>query len=218
MSTTEPCAKCSIIVMSTGLNSFDADELDAVTGLPGIGGIDDINSKTDAIGVNEGLVGSYAIVGNVDGNPNDNSCTPKELGNFSDILGICPEMPSLEGSYGLAGLASYAQTTDLRPGNALPDMQNVDTYTIALAETLPSFSFTTQGGDTIGVVPACQSTMPGNAGDWSDCSIVNATVVEKTEFYTRIDIAWEDSLWGYDYDLDGLATIEVLYCYRRIQP
>ncbi len=208
LSTEEPCAKCSIIVMSTGLNSFDADELDAVSGLPGITSVDDINSKTDAIGVNEGLVGSYAIVGNVDGNANDNSCTAKEVGNFSDVLGICPEMPSLEGSYGLAGLASYAQTTDLRPGNALPDIQNVDTYTIALAETLPSFSFTTQSGDTIGVVPACQST-PAGAGDWSDCSIINATVVEKTEFYTRIDIAWEDSLWGFDYDLDGLATIEV---------
>jgi type IV pilus assembly protein PilY1 len=208
LSTEEPCARCSIIVMSTGLNSFDADELDAVSGLPGIASVDDINSKTDAIGVNEGLFGSYAIVGNVDGNANDNSCTPKEIGSFSDILGICPQMPSLEGSYGLAGLASYAQTTDLRPGSALPDIQNIDTYTIALAETLPSFSFQTQSGETIGVVPACQALFTG-AGDWSECSIVNATLVEKTEFYTRLDIAWENSLWGYDYDLDGLATIEV---------
>ena len=34
-------------------------------------------------------------------------------------------------------------------------------------------------------------------------------MVAKTDYYTRIDIAWEDSLWGNDYDLDGLATIEV---------
>ena len=208
LSNTEPCARCSIIVMSTGLNSFDADELDTVSGLPGIAGVSDIQAKTDAIGVNENLVNSSVIVGNADGNTNSNACTGKTLGKFSDILGICPELPSLEGSYNLAGLSSYAQTTDLRPETGFPDRQNVDTYTIALAESLPSFLFTTEDGNTIGIVPACQST-PAGEGDWSDCSIVDATVVEETDSYTRIDIAWEDSLWGSDYDLDGLATIEV---------
>jgi type IV pilus assembly protein PilY1 len=203
----DPCARCSIIVMSTGLNSFDADDLDLVSGLPGLGNLGDINAKTDAIGVNEGLAGTQVIAGNVDGNTGNNSCTAKTFGSFSDVLGICPEMPSLEGSYGLAGLASYAQTTDLRPGGALPEVQRIDTYTIALAETLPSFFFDTQSGDSIGVVPICRSR--SGSGAWSDCQIVNATLVAKTEYYTRIDIAWEDSLWGFDFDLDGLATVEV---------
>jgi len=207
LSTAEPCAQCAIIVLSTGLNSFDADELDAVKGLPGIAGLGGIEARTNAVGVAEGLFGIDAIVGNADGTNNNNSCVPKTLGDFSDVLGLCPEAPALRGSYHLAGLASYAHTTDLRPEAAFKDRQNVDTYTIALAESLPSLIFTTADGSEIGVVPACRSS--ADTKDWSDCSIVDAKVVAKTHYYTRIDIAWEDSLWGSDYDMDGIASIEV---------
>ncbi len=207
LSTAEPCAQCAIIVLSTGLNSFDADDLSEVKGLPGIADVSGVEAMTNAVGVAEGLFGIEAIVGNADGNSNDNSCVPKTLGDFSDVLGMCPELPSLQGSYHLAGLANYAQTTDLRPETAFEDMQRVDTYTVALAESLPNFSFVTADGSEIGVVPACRSSADGTY--WSDCSIVDAKVAVKTAHYTRIDIAWEDSLWGHDYDMDGIASIEV---------
>ena len=202
------CAQCAIIVLSTGLNSFDADELSGSSDLPGLSGSTALPVYTNGIGTNEGLPGLSVIVGN-DGSTNNNICDAKTLGNFSDILGICPELPSLEGSYHLAGLANYAQTQDLRPEADLPDMQNIDTYTIALAESLPSFEFTTRNAEKISIVPVCQSTA---GGVWTNCSIVDATVVTteaQTPGYTRVDIAWEDSLWGHDYDMDGVATIEV---------
>lgn len=213
LSASEPCAQCSIIVMSTGLNSFDADELGLVSGLPNISGVGDITAKTDAIVANEvadgGLVAATNVmVGNSDGTTNNNTCSAKVLGDLSDVLGICPELPSMEGSYNLAGLASYAQTTDIRPGNALPDVQRIDTYTIALAESLPSFLFDTQNGDSIAIVPACQASADGGS-TWLGCTLMDATVVEKTADYTRIDIPWEDSLWGNDFDLDGMMSIEV---------
>lgn len=208
LSAAEPCAQCAIVVISTGLNSFDADELDLISGLPGISGLAGIQARTNAVGVAEGLPGISAIVGNADGTSNNNTCTGKTLGALSDVLGLCLELPGLRGSYHLAGLASYAQTTDLRSDAGLTDRQAVDTYAIALAESLPNFVFTTGDGSQISVVPMCKSS-PKGANSWSECSIVDAKVVQSTAHYTRIDIAWEDSLWGYDYDMDGIATIEV---------
>ena len=204
VSLTSPGSSFDTLYLS---NFASLNVVDELKRLPGIADVSGVEAMTNAVGVAEGLFGIEAIVGNADGNSNDNSCVPKTLGDFSDVLGMCPELPSLQGSYHLAGLANYAQTTDLRPETAFEDMQRVDTYTVALAESLPNFSFVTADGSEIGVVPACRSSADGT--DWSDCSIVDAKVAVKTAYYTRIDIAWEDSLWGHDYDMDGIASIEV---------
>lgn len=213
----EPCSNCSIIVLSTGLNNFDADNFASITDLPGVSSASDVaaymDDNTFGIGVLENLEGNQFITANVDGTTNNNICTTKTIGDFSNVVGLCPEMPQLEGSYYLAGLAYYAQTNDIRTGSGFDGIQNVDTYTLALAESLPSLEFETTSGNTISIVPACQANTSGGAalGDtgWNDCSLVDVTVVRQTATYTQILVAWEDSHWGNDYDMDGVASIEI---------
>ncbi len=206
-----PCSKCSIIVLSTGLNNFDGDQLASASALPGLSGAADLESYTDAVGVAEGLnVGSY-IVGEGSFGGTSEECDAKFLTNFSDARGPCPEVPSLEGTFNIAGAAYYGQQTDLRPD--LDGTQNTKTYTVSLAESLPSFEITTSNGNSVSIVPTCRSNdgtaAPSDAG-WLECSLVDLTVVEQTSVYGRYLIAWEDSPWGNDYDMDAYAVLE--YC------
>ena len=89
IASTDYCADTSIIAISTGLNSFDTDQLS---------GNDlsiDADAQTDAVGTLEGISGSYLIgEGTI---TDDNECTAKTLTNLSDAKGVCPEVPSLEG-------------------------------------------------------------------------------------------------------------------------
>ena len=231
MSPAEHCANCSIVLLSTGLNSFDTDHLASGSDLPAatvtISGStvtldpSNISAITSVLGAIEGINGGKYVVGNVlDGGLGqaNNSCTEKTVSKLGLVEGVCPEMPQLEGSYNVAGLAYYAKLADMRPdatNPTYPGLQNVDTFTVALAESLPSFEITA-GGNSISIVPTCQSNKTATASlavgvlGWNDCSLVDVTVVSKTATYGHFLIAWEDSHWGNDYDMDGIASIE--YC------
>jgi len=224
MSSSEHCANCSIVLLSTGLNSFDGDDLGSGSDLPvstvSISGSSvtldpsNISAITNLLGSKEGISGGNYIVGNVPGNSTD-SCTSKTVNSLGDATGLCPEIPQMEGSYNVAGLAYYAKLADLRTGTGYPGTQNVDTFTVALAESLPSFEIASGVSvNTVNIVPTCQANTNGSAtlGDsgWNDCSLVDVTVVSKTAGYGHFLVAWEDSHWGNDYDMDGVASIE--YC------
>ena len=100
------CSRNSIVAISTGLNSFDTDELSNDLGI-------DATTQTNAVGTLEGISGDYLIGSN--GSDNNKQCTEKTLSGLSAAQGICPEVPSLEGGYHIAGLAYYARTHDFRP-------------------------------------------------------------------------------------------------------
>jgi type IV pilus assembly protein PilY1 len=237
------CTACSIIVLSTGLNSFDRDEIPPV---PALGALT-IDQAVDAIGANEAVSGNI-LIGAVLGGATDTpaaanasarTCSAK-VGTLSQLSGICPEVASLHGGYGIAGLAHRAYINDLRP--TLEGIQVVRTYTLALGESLPSFEIPVNG-QRITVLPFAQST---NAGApipetaWRASSIVNfqtgflvgpktaadlavCTTVPvparcnyfgvptgNTETLGSYVINWEDSSWGNDYDQDGVQVIS--YC------
>jgi type IV pilus assembly protein PilY1 len=220
------CALSNIIVLSTGLNSFDGDQLTGhgITGL-------NATTLTDSVGTAEGVSGAYLIGSN--GVISDQQCSSKTLTNLSSASGICPEVPSLEGTYNLAGLAYANQTVDLRPGyfsqrntrwgststNPNPDLaarQPMATFTVALAESLPSFAVPVTGG-TVTFLPACQANSNGAATaattGWRVCSLTDLRI---TNLVTNgsgqpvsgdFEAVWEDSTWGNDYDMDGIQTI-----------
>lgn len=210
------CSNCAIVVLSTGLNTFDGDDLGSASILAGLSGSSDVVSWTERVGDGEGITGQSLIVGNADGGTGSNICSAKTLASGTDglggVLGLCPEIPQLEGSYHIAGLAYYANTSDLWP--TLEGTQNIKTYAVALAENLPSFEIATSTGNTVSFVPGCQANANGSAGlgdtGWNDCSISNVTVDAQTSDYGRFLISWEDSHWGNDYDMDGIAVVE--YC------
>jgi type IV pilus assembly protein PilY1 len=174
------CTGCSIIVISTGLNSFDRDEVPAVANVATAA---ERVTAMDAIGANE-VIGTSILTGEVLTAATDTtaaagagqrSCSAK-VGTMSQLSGICPEVASLQGGYDIAGLAYRAHTNDVRPalGVAGTDFANqkIDTYTLSLAESLPRLDFAV-GTGSISVLPFAQSTSapPG----WKSSSIVNFT-------------------------------------------
>ncbi len=96
---TEWCAMASTVVLSTGLNSFDSDQLSNDLSI-------DASSLTNNVGSKEGISGTYLIGNN--GSTNDGQCTPKSLTALANATGVCPEVPALEGGYHIAGLAYHA--------------------------------------------------------------------------------------------------------------
>jgi len=215
MPASEWCAQCSVIVISTGSNSFDTDELGTASDIPGMSGAGDVDTETNAVGTLEGIGGS-TLIGKVSGT-GDGKCTAKALPNLAAAEGVCAEMPSQEGGYQIAGLAYHAHTTDLRQSASYPSDQIINTYSVALAESLPSLTFNVGSGD-VTLLPGCQANSSGSAAladsGWRNCSMADLRVQSLTKNMAgdvtagSLLINWEDSTWGNDYDMDGIAQLD----------
>ncbi|VUD68285.1 Type IV pilus biogenesis factor PilY1 [Thalassocella blandensis] len=222
------CSNCSIIVLSTGLNSFDGDS-NVGDSLPNLGGRS-IDYFTRIVGFDSGIGGpddaglSY-IIGNANSGGEANECDAKTLTDLSSASGVCPEIPAQRGTYKIAGAAYFAHENDLNPDQ--DGKQSVKTYTVQLAESIPSFELTSDSGNTIEFVPTCRSHLynwappefpatyvnssaPGDKTPWGSCSLVDLKIREQSEFYGRFMVIWEDSPWGSDYDQDAVIMYE--YC------
>ncbi len=210
------CANCSIILLSTGLNSFDTDQLASSADLPGLSGVESLSIKTDAVGnmeYNGAFAGNY-LVG---GTGSERQCSSKYLSGLSQAVGICPEIPQLEGGYQIAGLSWYANTSDLRTG--LPGRQSVRTYAIELAESMPNFTLDVND-KPFTFQPVCQASdnfgegENNFSGSGNDCSLIDVVVESliKDDSGRVVEgsllFVWEDSLWGNDYDFDASSRIK----------
>lgn len=215
MSASEPCAECAFIMLSSGVNSFDGDDLASASDLPSLSGASSIDAYTDRVGDNEAggsFNGTYISGGT------DEVCTSRSLSDLSDAVGICAELPALQGTYDVAGLAYYAKITDLRTQTGFTGDQTVDTFAVELAESLPNFSAVVDS-QPVSFIPACQANTNGSASNassgWQGCSLNDVEVESLTEAGGVVVagsylIYWEDSHWGNDYDLDGVQRLE--YC------
>lgn len=230
---TEWCALSNTVVLSTGLGSFDDDELSSdISGL-------DPAALTTAVGTLLPLSGEYLIGDN--GVTSDSQCTGKTLVDLKNAKGICPETPSMKGTYYIAGLAYANQQVDLRPtyqslresrwgdaskGNYKPAYaarQPMGTYTVALAESVPRFEIPVSGGK-VTFLPSCmaQSNSPSAAisddnppvlnlaSGWRVCSLTDVKILSMAADGSSgsLQAAWEDSTWGNDYDMDGIAQLD----------
>ena len=201
------CSECISIVLSAGLNSFDWDNLGSASGLPGLSGASSVNSKTNQVGDLE-AGGNFSGNFLFGGTGNSRHCTGKSASDLSDILGLCPEQPALEGAYSAAGLAFHARTQDMRTQSGFDGNQTITSYGIRIAESVPSFVIPV-GSGSITFVPACESA-PGNS--YLSCSLFDVDVLslsysEGQLISGEMRFAWEDSPWGNDYDLDGMSQI-----------
>ena len=231
---TEWCALSNTVVLSTGLGSFDDDELSSdISGL-------DPAALTTEVGTLLPLSGEY-LIGDNGVSSDVNQCTGKTLADLKNAKGICPETPSMKGTYYIAGLAYANQTVDLRPGYlslrtarwgnpnngnhkpAYATRQPMGTYTVALAESLPRFEIPVTGGK-VTFLPSCmaQSNSPSAAisndnppalvhtSDWRVCSLTDVKILSLAADGSSgsLQAAWEDSTWGNDYDMDGIAQLD----------
>ncbi|WP_170799056.1 pilus assembly protein [Stutzerimonas stutzeri] len=185
------CAPLNIIQFNASTTSYDGDELSDF-GAPTV--------RTNQVGAGESINGGKFFVGK-SGGANDGLCTPKTVENLSAISGTCPDAPRLDGTYKIAGLASYARTTDLLP--ALAGNQKVKTYGVALSPAVPKLEIPLQQGRKISILPACQNiTVGGN------CAIVDFKVVSASSTSGKLYVNWEDSEQGGDYDQDMWGVID----------
>lgn len=209
------CAACSIIMISSGVASFDGDDLGSVSDIEGLSSVSDLSATTNAVGSSEyGTFAQNFLVGKASGvndASNDGLCTSKSLSGLANALGICPEAPALEGTYQIVGLANHAKNNDLRTDSGMSGEQTVDTYGVELAESIPSFEIAV-GGGAIRFLPACQSKSSGSSS-WSPCSLFDVEILDTQSNAAGELVAgtllfhWEDSSWGSDYDLDGSHVI-----------
>ena len=214
------CTPMNVVVLSSGDNSFDTDNLSG--NVPAVLG--DIDDATDAIGVeemNQGVWGDDVFIGEVGAapvaNPDSNVCTAKTFDQLSHMRGLCPATPTKQGGYAMAGIAYKAHTTDLRAGNGYPDDQTIKTFAIAMAKNLPEFSLKV-GGGAVTIVPTAYAgptnALPALDSDQWKASTLAALTVTAAEYdgdgnlvYVRMLPQWEDSAWGNDYDLDVTSQI-----------
>lgn len=220
----EWCARCNIVILSTGVSSFDRDQLAST--ISGLAAAD----QTDGLGQLEGLGSSY-ILGGTTG-----QCTAKTIGGLSQAQGICPDGPTLQGGFHVAGLARYAHDNDLRPADRDGD-QYVYTRAVALARDLPRFRVAV-GDKIVTILPHAEanssagstsnpsSYVTQSSSGWRASSLVDL-IIERLDYLTdaqgnwqldaqgdrllvggRILIPWEDSTWGSDYDMDGTVRLE----------
>ncbi len=217
------CAGCSIIVLSTGLNSFDSDEIPSVSAF----GTTTAESATDDVATAEGISGNY-VVGRVGTTPvgtaintHEDLCKSQAVSKLSLVRGICPDIPSMEGSYMIAGLANKAWTLDMRPGLKTPkgldrpqvcdsDGKNcvgyknrIQTYAVALAENLPKFTIPLGTSGSITLAPMCQANNSGTAAisgtGWRSCYLGAVGIGPKTATVSP------KYIYGRDLRSDGLA-------------
>lgn len=220
---TEWCALSNIVVISAGPNSFDGDALTKNQDPP-----DKVDAValTNRVGTLEGLAaGTSVLIGG-----NDGQCTAKTLGSLSEARGICPEAPNTQGSYHIAGLALANRTVDLRPGyniqrdNRWSDInpawaarQPMNTFTVALAESLPTFEVDTTPdapGGVIRFLPACQACS-GTTQDacqapseWTPCTLTDVRILQSSATQGSFLVVWEGAQWGLDYDMDAISRYD----------
>lgn len=211
------CASCSIIILNTSDFSYDSDSLS----LTGLDGSPSLNAFTDAIGVAEGLTaaGTEWFIGE-NGTDNNQLCTGKTIANMSSIKGSCPNSPRLEGSYQIAGIAHYANTSDIR---GLTDTQKVQTFAVSLASSAPQLKIPVQDASGnfvadkfVNIIPACRdngmtdllgASLPGNCAIVDFKIIVPFTVSAGGNATGTVAVIWEDTEQGGDYDQDMSGTI-----------
>lgn len=231
------CAPLSILQFSGASSSYDvgADGQYDDTGdlaLPGAGVID-INTYTDEVGSWENIIGSKRFVGRILGasiDGNSQLCTAKTVNKLSNVSGICPESPRVEGGYVMVGLARYARKTGIPLNGVVPAKRGtVRTFSVALAPAIPKVEVPVPNSLTkqkIIIQPACRNNSDGNNGV-TNCAIVDFKVLEQ-KTYTReqadsgfpakgfpagygsegrLYVNWEDGEQGGDYDQDMWGII-----------
>ncbi len=203
------CINCSIIILSSGPNSFDGDDLTDhyLKTLNADLTRTALNSLVDKIGEYEfGAQTNSFFLGLADNASLSSQCEVASL-KLSALRGRCPEFASSKGTYDVAGLAYFARMNDMRPD--LTGKQVISTYAVELSEGLPSFTMPVGNGE-VSIVPVCTS---GNHS--SSCSLVGVRVEQIITDINGRPVSgsylfyWEDQPDGtWDYDMDAVQRLK----------
>lgn len=124
------CASLNVVTFNASVSSYDNDQTAS-----SIFGGNSVATLTDVVGAGEGIHGNKWFIGKSGGN-NDEYCTAKTITSLGNSFGLCPEGPTLDGSFHMAGMAHYAKTNDMRTD--LNGEQEITTFAVALATNVPA--------------------------------------------------------------------------------
>jgi type IV pilus assembly protein PilY1 len=227
MTNTMYCAKMNVLVFNASVSTNEDDLRNTV--LSSINGTATASALTTAVGNHEGITGNTYFVGrtpaSIPGATDFELCTPKAVNALGEALGICPEGPTLLGTYLIGGVAHFARTNRIRTAASLPlqtpplptdDTKSlkVVSYGIQLASNTPELVITAPVANSPRVViqPIYRLHLPGNVfggGALVDLKFVNQTWDPATQVATgKVYVNWEDSEQGGDYDQDMWGTLE----------
>jgi type IV pilus assembly protein PilY1 len=216
------CAPLNVLVFNASVSTND-DDLRATTA-SAINSTSTVESLTNAVGAAEGVTSGSYFVGKIVGTGATGStdsgfelCTPKTIPGLGQVSGICPEGPTLAGSYLIAGLAHHARTNRIRTditGIPATDTRSlkVTTYGIQLATNVPQIVIPVPGsttGQKVIIQPIYRlfNASPYGGGALVDMKFVRQEVVGNVAS-GKVYINWEDSEQGGDYDQDMWGTLE----------
>lgn len=193
------CAKPSVIPISTGVLSFDNDNYAGAANIPNLGGLSGVNTETDSVGTAEGVDGKEWYVGSLTGGLATDVCTSQTVNALSSVTGICPESAGLQGSFKIAGLASFAhkKTSSLQTVGG-KSISAVDTFAVALAPPIPAIKVPV-GGATVTIIPVGYQWRDKNA-----MTLVNFRVISQAADGSAgtFFMNYENAPAGSDYDND----------------
>jgi type IV pilus assembly protein PilY1 len=216
------CAPLNVLVFNASVSTND-DDL-RTTSAAAINSSSTIEALTNAVGTAEGITSNSYFVGKIIGTgataTTDSGfelCTPKTIPGLGQVSGICPEGPTLAGSYLLAGLAYHARTNRIRTDiTGIPNTDTrslkVTTYGIQLATNVPQIVIPVPGsttGQKVIIQPIYRLVIGGNLGGGAlvDMKFVRQQVVGNVAS-GKVYINWEDSEQGGDYDQDMWGTLD----------
>jgi type IV pilus assembly protein PilY1 len=218
------CSKAVQMVISDIYPSSDGDEIPGGFGsfsgdLAGFSAstVADLISSAERIptGASKYFIGQSGF--NATGDNNDGAPTPKTISGFGNIRGIAPEEASRGGTYYSAAVAAFGKTRDMRPD--LPGVQNVDSYSIALASPLPKIQIPTPNGGLVTLIPLGRTVnepvpIANQIVDFYIDRIVNQpgfpsdSSVNAGRPYGKFRINFEDVDQGADHDMDAIVEYE----------
>ena len=233
------CQPLNVLLVNSGTVSVDGDDLPTSRSFNNSGNGNslaftetEIVRATDDIAAQEGIGGGQYVVGSNGVSADiDYACSLKTVSQLSDVRGLCPGAPTLEGSYLMAGAAYYAHITDLRTD--LQGDQTVNTVALDLRPPLPELRIPIGDPATatqfVVLQPAHQSqdgSLDNNPGFDPNIRIPGTTEVRPSggrlvKFVVAKDherrsdgayeglylVGWEDTIAGTDYDHDLLTTL-----------
>lgn len=156
-----------------------------------------------------------------DNGTTDGAPTAKNASSFGNIRGLSPEEPSKEGSFSSSAVSYFGWTNPLKANSR--SVENVRTYSVALASPLPRIEFPV-GEKLVSFVPFAK-TAGGTFGGGTrkpTNTIVDFYVEEYANFpgqplnmsinsgraYAIFRINYEDVEQGNDHDMDAIVRYE----------
>ncbi|WP_157956465.1 hypothetical protein [Dyella sp. C11] len=178
------CAACSIVVISSGLNTFDGPSVQTI---PTVNNMSSLSSLMSTIQTDEKLGGNYLLSVNTGtttltaGNQNSSdvaTCTKASFTNLSSLVGICNGAPGQQGGYLFAGLSlgawNASGSNPIRTDSNVVANFQIKTYGVALSDNLPSFNIPV-GSGSITLSPSCRAD-PESSGNFTTCFLGNVQI------------------------------------------